>query len=369
MRSYIKYALFALVLILGILWLGGFFSKRILTKEVKQEEKVVQGLEIGKVERLAQGESAYLATVVADKRAEISTKLMGTVISVNVKEGDCVGKGSLLVRIDASEVQSQVQALEKQKEQADFAYRSALANYNAVKKTYDRYSKLLKEGAITQQEFDQIKAQFESAEAQLNQAMAGIKAVEFQKNAVASNLSYANITAPFYGCVVSKMVDVGDLAVPGQPLIVLEGRPYKVEAHLPERFIERIKVGDILKVAAGDKIFEGKVIEKSDSIDLTNRTFRVKLAVSSDGLRSGMLTKVLIPETKNVLLIPKSALVRRFDFVGVWVVREDSTLELRFVKLGEEVGDKVEVISGLKEGERVVVGGVEKACEGCRVGG
>jgi multidrug efflux pump subunit AcrA (membrane-fusion protein) len=68
-------------------------------------------------------------------------------------------------------------------------------------------------------------------------------------------------------------------------------------------------------------------------------------------------------------MVPQSAIVRRFDFTGVWVVKEDNILELRFVRLGDTIGDKVQVLSGLKEGERVVIQGTEKACEGCKVGG
>lgn len=82
-----------------------------------------------------------------------------------------------------------------------------------------------------------------------------------------------------------------------------------------------------------------------------------------------MYGSLLIPEKVEALLVPESAIVRRFDFTGVWVVKPDNTLELRFVKLGERRGNKVEVLSGLKEGERIVIQGIEKACEGCRVGG
>jgi len=369
MKAYAKYALFAIVMLLSILWLGGFFVSKLSTKEVAKEVKVVEGLEIGKVEKSQQRENEYIATVVADKRAEISSRLMGKVVSVNVKEGDCVNAGRLLVKIDATDVQSQVQALEKQRQQAEFAYQSAMAHYEAVKKTYDRYSKLLKEGAITQQEFDQVKAQFESAKAQLEQAKAGVEALTFQKSAVAHNLSYANLTAPFGGCVVSKMVDVGDLAIPGQPLLILEGGPYKLEAHLPERFIDKVNVGDSLKVMVGDQLLNGKVVEVSKAIDPASRTFRVKLSLPSGNFRSGALARILIPEEREVLLVPKSAVVRHFDFTGVWVVKEDNTLEFRYVKLGEEMGNMVEVLSGLKEGERIVIGGTERACEGCKVGG
>jgi Membrane-fusion protein len=111
------------------------------------------------------------------------------------------------------------------------------------------------------------------------------------------------------------------------------------------------------------------VVESGISVDPTTRTFRVKLSVPSNGLFSGKLARVLVPEDQSTLVVPQSAIVRRFDFTGVWVVREDNTFELRFVRLGDTFGDKVQVLSGLKEGERVVIQGIEKVCEGCKVGG
>jgi RND family efflux transporter MFP subunit len=173
------------------------------------------------VERLDYVETPYIGQVVADQRAEISSRIMGRVLKVYVKEGECVKAGRLLVSIDESDVQAQVNAIEQQRKQAEKVYESALVQYEAVKKTYERYSALLNQSAITQQEFDQVKAQFESAKAQVEQAKAGIEALKAQKSAIVSNLAYANLTAPFDDCVVQKNVDVGDLAVPGQPLFDL----------------------------------------------------------------------------------------------------------------------------------------------------
>jgi len=369
MKGYIKYIAFLVVILLSILWLGGFFSKRTPTKEVAKESKVVHGLTVGTVEKLDYVETPYVGQVVADQRAEVSTRIMGRVLKVYVKEGECVRAGRLLVSVDASDVQAQVNAIEQQRKQAEKAYESALAQYEAVKKTYERYSALLKQSAITQQEFDQVKAQFESAKAQVEQAKAGIEALNAQKSAVASNLAYANLTAPFDGCVVQKNVDVGDLAMPGQPMLILEKAPYKVEVYLPERFLGKVKVGSSLKVEIDGKVLEGRVVESGVAVDPATRTFRVKLSVPSNGLSSGKLARVLIPEDQRTLMVPQSAIVRRFDFTGVWVVKEDNTLELRFVRLGDTFGDKVQVLSGLKEGERVIIQGIEKACEGCKVGG
>ncbi len=372
MKGWIKYVVFVFIILAMIVWLGGFLSKKEKPGEVAKQIKTVQGITLGTVERLSEVLSPYTGQIVADKRVEVSTRIMGKVKGVFVKEGDSVRAGQILVSVDAEDVQAQADAVGHQISQAEQNLRSAMANYEAVKKTFERYSALLKEGAITQQEFDQIKAQFESAQAQVEQAKAGIRALQSQRQAVASNLKYANITSSISGYVVQKTVDVGDLAVPGHPLLVVEAPPYLFEAFLPERFTGRVEVGQEYEVNIPSlgKSIKGKVVEVSQALDPVTKTFRVKLKLeNAEGIRSGMYANLLIPEKVDVLLVPESAIVKRFDFTGVWVVKPDNTLELRFVKLGERRGDKVEVLSGLKEGERIVIQGIEKACEGCRVGG
>ncbi|RMH80415.1 MAG: efflux RND transporter periplasmic adaptor subunit [Acidobacteria bacterium] len=372
MKGWIKYGLFVVVIALIVLWLAGTFRDKEKPGEVKGETKVVSGLVIEEVRVVEEVPSFYTGHIVADKRVEISSRLMGRVKGVYVKEGDYVSAGKLLVSIDGEDINSQALALEHQRKQAEQAYNSALANFEAVRKTYERYEALIKEGAITQQEFDQVKAQFQSAKAQVEQAKAGIEAVRAQKQAVLSNIKYANLTSPVSGYVVLKNVDTGDLAMPGHPLLVIESGPFLFEAFLPEGLSGKIKVGDAyyIYVSSIDKKVTAKVSEVSPAIDPATRTFRVRLTLKdADGLKSGMYANLIVPERVRAFLLPESAIVKRFDFTGVWVVRPDNTLELRFVKLGERRDGMLEVLSGIKEGERVVIQGVEKACEGCRVGG
>lgn len=370
MRHWTKYGLFLLVILILVVWIGGFVGKKIGPREISVEPKVVDNLTIAQVEVQDETESAFVGHIVADKRAEISTKIAGRVKAVYVKEGDFVNLGKLLVKLDGEEIEAQVSSMEYQILQAEQSLRSALANYEAVKKTYDRYFTLHREGAVTQQEFDQISAQYESAKAQVEQAKAGIKAVQQQKRAIMSNLKYTSLTAPFSGYVVSKNVDPGDLALPGRPLLTLEAPPYFFEVFLPEKMIGRVNLGNIYKIfiPSVDRTIEGSVVEVSPNLDPATKTFRIKLKLkNATDVRSGMYGNLLIPEGTRVLLVPESAVVRRYDFTGVWVVREDSTLELRYIKLGEKRGDKYEVQSGLKPGERIVVNGTERACDGCKV--
>ncbi|MFN3946564.1 MAG: efflux RND transporter periplasmic adaptor subunit [Aquificaceae bacterium] len=372
MKPWVKYLIFLLIIFVMVLWLGGYIANKEKPGEVQREKPLVEGIRIGVVEKVSQVETPYTGQVVADKRVEISTRLMGKVKDIYVKEGQMVKAGQPLVVVDAEDIKSQMDAVDSQILQAQEGLRAAIANYEAVSKTYERYLALLKEGAITQQEFDQIKAQFEAAKAQVEQARAGIKALQSQRQAIGNNLKYSNLVSPVEGYVVQKNADPGDLAVPGHPLLVIESPPYLFEVFLPERYVNRIKVGQEYKVyiPSIDRIIEGSVKEVSPSLDPATKTFRVKVLLERvEGLKSGMYGSLLIPESLEALLVPKSALVKRFDFTGVWVVKPDNTLELRFVKPGEMRGDKVEILSGLREGERIVIEGIEKACEGCKVGG
>ncbi len=370
MKGWIKYGLFALTILLLVIWVGGFVGKKISPQQITREVKEVDNLVVGKVEVLEEVESAYVGQIVADKRIELSSRLSGRIKEIYVKEGDFVRAGKLLIRLDAEDIEAQVTAVDYQTLQAEQALKSAQANYEAIKKTFERYSTLHKEGAITQQEYDQILAQYESAKAQVEQAKAGIRAIQQQRKAIASNLKYALLTAPFSGYVATKFAEPGDLALPGKPLLVLEAPPFLLEVFLPEKMIGKINVGQIYKVYVPsiNRLINSTVVEISPSLDQKTKTFRVKLKLhDTTDIKSGMFANLLIPEKLRVLLIPESALVKRYDFTGVWTVKEDNTLELRYIRLGDKRGDKYEVLAGLEGKEEIIVKGVERACEGCRI--
>ncbi len=373
MRAVIKYVVFLILPItVVILWLAGVFHPRLSAKEIELERKEVKGLEIGEVEVIERTKVSFAGTLIPSDRAEISTRLMGFVSYVGVREGEFVKRGELLLRIDPRDTKAQVEAARQGVVQAQKSYAAALANFEAAKKTYERYKRLLAEKAVTQHEFDMVEAKFKAARAQLEMAKSAIESARQRLKAVSSNVSYAEVRAPFDGYVVRKEVDVGDIARPGYPLLVMEKPPYRVQVSLPEKFLGRVKVGDRLEtyVPSLGKSFSARVVEIEPSIDPSSRTFRIKAEVIGKGVRGGLFARVFVDEpTKKTILIPRSAIYKRWDFTGVWVVKPDNTLELRFVRLGRRIGDKVEVLSGLSEGERIVVRGLEKACEGCKVGG
>lgn len=373
MRSFGKYFFFLFLPVLVIvLWLAGVFHPRISAKEIEKESKTVEGIKVTSVEVLKKSYMTFAGTVVPSDRAEVSTRIMGFVSEVYVKEGDSVRKGQLLIRIDPRDTKAQVESARQQVIQAQKSYNMALANYEATKKTYERFKKLLEAKAITQHEFDMVEAKFKASQAQLESAKSAIEMAKQNLRAVSSNLSYTEIKAPFSGYVVSKLTDVGDLAKPGYPLLVLEKPPYKVEVSLPEKLYGQVKKGDTLKVYIESlrRWTQARVVEIEPSVNPVNRTFKLKALLEDKDIKGGFFAKVYVEEpVRRTVLIPQKAVYRRWDFTGVWVVKPDNSLELRFVRLGRSIGDKVEVLSGLEGDERIVVEGLEKACDGCRIGG
>ncbi len=370
MKGYVKYLLFVILLLIILLWLMGFFKSKIKSGEVNPVSKKVSGLRFKKVVMKEETQAAYSGEVEAEESTQISTFLSGHITSVKVKEGDCVPKGALLLTVEGESVYAQKEALNYQVQAAESELKSAYAQFEAIQRTYDRYTKLLKEGAVTPQEFDEVKAKYESAKSSVERAKSQIKALEEQKRSIGAQIKYLNLRAPFSGCVKEKRVNVGDLVLPGQPLLVFEKAPYKIKVELPEKFFSKLKIGNEVKAKVDGiaEVLTTRVVEKSSGLDPKTQTFKVKLSLPSrPELKSGSIAKVLLPEERKTLLIPKKALIQRYDFTGVYVVKPDKTLELRFIKVGEEREEMIEVLSGIREGELVVVEGVEKACNACLV--
>ena len=369
MKGYGKYILFVVVIVITLLWLSGFFTPKIKSGEIKPHAKKVSGLKVGEVEVVEALQTPYFGLVQPDDRAEIASRVFGRVERVFVKEGDAVSTGKLLAIIDAEDIKANISAVEAQIKGAEAALRAAKAHYEAERRTFERYEKLLHEKAITPQEYDEVKARYESAKERVKEAEQALKSLSYQRSSLSSQLNYTTLRAPFSGTIVEKRVDVGDLATPGQTLFVLERGPFKVEVEVPEKFWDYLTLNrevDVQLDEEGKEIIKGRVVERSSAINPVTRTFRVKVLLSKQtGIKSGQAVRILLPEKGKFVLIPQKSLYQRNDFTGVFVVRPDGTLELRFVKLGIQRGDKVEVISGLNPHEKIVVEGIERACDGC----
>jgi RND family efflux transporter MFP subunit len=278
----------------------------------------------------APGGSAWVAgSLAAVRHATISTRISATVREVLVEEGTRVVPGQLLIRLSDDDVRGQLAA-------ADTALRTAAA--------YERrIAELLATRAATPVELEQAQSQRAQAEA----AVAAAKAT----------LGYSQLRAPFAGTVQARRVTAGDLVGPGQPLLELEGGELEVQATLSEVESQGLRIGQRVRFATRDAQGEAEITALSPGGDALShrRGLRARVLRGNKDLRSGTFARVEIAGASPAATawLPRTALVERGDLTGVFVA-EDGKAYLRWVALGEPLGDRVPVRAGLEAGEKVI---------------
>jgi len=182
---------------------------------------------------------------------------------------------------------------------------------------------------------------------------------------------YTRITAPLAGVVTGKALDVGMTVFPGMPLMTVEeeGR-YRLEVNAPESLLGKVKPGQSVKVAVDGVASEltGRVAEVFPNADPLSRTFLVKVDLTGTGIRAGLYGRAMFSVgEKKGLLVPRGALMERGALTSVWVVDKENIARMRLVKTGKTLGDRIEILSGLADGERIVTSGVELVTDGAKV--
>ena len=307
-------------------------------------------------------------TVIARTVSVVSSRIMGTVTSLKVRDGDRVRAGQLLLTIDDRDIREKVNAAKEGYEEAQKGLEAAKENRDLVDVTFKRYKNLYTEKALTGQELDQIRTKKKIAEIDYEKAQAGLRRAEAGLKEAEVYQGFGKVTAPVSGIVTGKKIDVGSMAVPGNPLMNIEDdASYRIEIKGNETLAGRISKGAEADVFIGalDRHFKGKVVEIVPSVDPASRSFIVKIGLSGEGLRNGFYGRVSIAVgKKKVLLVPAGAIVERGELTGLYTVGKDGVIKYTLVRVGKVYGGGVEVLSGVNPGERVVVEGVEKAVDG-----
>jgi RND family efflux transporter MFP subunit len=273
--------------------------------------------------------------------ATLSTKLMGTVVEVHVLEGDRVRAGDVLLRIDDRDVVARAA-------QAAAALASADAMRAEAELNAQRIRALFADEAAA-------RAQVDAAETALTRANAAVEAARAAAAELGALRDYALVRAPFAGIVTSRMVDPGSFATPGAPLLVIQDASrLRVSVSAPPDAAASLHRGDPVSARiegiAADARIEG-VIPSAGSM------YRINAIVDNarDRHLPGSAAILALPlGTRAALLVPASAIEREGDLTGVRV-RSDDGVQLRWVRLGRASGDSIEVLSGLRDGERIVV--------------
>lgn len=313
-----------------------------------------------------------VGTVRARSAALISSKVMAFVREVSVQAGDRVRADQVLLTLDARDLDSNYRRAEAGRDEArsaqaeaDQALAAAQAQLDLAKATFGRMQELFDKKSISNQEFDEAAARRKSAEAASQmaaakgaQVRARIAQAEQEVQAAGIMRSYAVIRAPFAGIVTARTVEPGSMATPGAPLLTIEREgAYRLEAAVEESQVRSIRAGQAVSVSleALGRTLDARVSEIVPSVDAASRAYTVKIDLPPLAqLRSGMFGRAVFSSaSRSVLAVPAAAVAERGQLQSV-MVADGGAAHTRIITAGRKSGGKLEVLSGLSAGEKVI---------------
>lgn len=338
-----------LILFFALLFLG-------CGNEIKKETKGVQFKgKISKVEkRFFSSEESFAGLIKSKNTINISTKMMGRILKLYVDVGERVKKGQLLVEVDAAEALSGFK-------QSEAGLSAAEILFQNMERDYERFKRLYEERAVTKHQLEQIEAGLAQARAQKEQARANL---EMSKTL----LSYGKIYAPSDGIITKKWMEEGNVAAPGMPILTLEN-PLSLElsVEVPEEKADKIELGSNARIFTMDEgnYKNSKITTILKTADALSKTSTVKLEIVPEDFKVGQFVKVRFDSLGGeVLSVDKNSIKREGQLEMVFVRNEDGKVFLRIIRSGRREGDFVQILSGLLEGETVVLNPPESLKEG-----
>lgn len=290
--------------------------------------------------------------VEATRQSTVSAQISGRVKEVLFDVGDTVKKGQVLVRIDEREAAQAVAGSQAQLMQAQAAMQNAKANYERARQLYAQKF-------ISQAGLDKAEAEYKIALAQAAASKAGAGQSELVKG-------YTSVVAPYGGVVAARQVEVGEMVAPGKPLMTgFDPSLMRVVVNIPQ-----YKLTDIgehpeatIEIPSLNRWVKAASVTVQPIADARTHTtqVRVYLPANEPGVYPGMFVRAHFTVGKaSKLLVPMSAIVRRSEVVGVYVVDDKGGIRLRQVRIGEPTGHgEIEVLAGLNPGERVAADAVK----------
>ncbi len=279
-------------------------------------------------------------TLEAERWVDVRARRQGQIVRIAREEGDRVSVGDVIAELDSDDVRLQVTQME--------------VAYLDAKRNYSRVEKIFKSNLISEEQFESAKTQMDRANAQLDQAKL--------------NLSYTRITSPIAGIVTARNVEIGNVVSSSQAVFsVADFDPLLARIRVPEKEIGKIAIGQEARISVEtemEQAFGGRVKMISPVVDPESGTIKVTVEIPGNQslLRPGMFAAVhIITETRrNALVIPKRALVLEGEGNQVFVFEAGEgggKAQRRRVEIGFSDSDRLEVVSGLSDGDRVITVG------------
>jgi RND family efflux transporter MFP subunit len=328
---------------------------------IAKTPETVSGLALIQVQEQTVPDTFQVAgTVHASRSAQLSAEVMGRITAMNVREGDAVRAGETLVVMDDVQPKAGYEQAQAALTAAEHELTAAESEHTLAQATFTRMKGLYEKKSISPHEFDEINARMQSTAARHDAAVAvrAQAAAGLEQSRIL--LERTRVRAPFDGLVTERKVDPGALASPGLPLLTVEstGR-YRLEANVNERDLKYVRMNATVPVsldAFDGAPLSGKVIQIVPAADPASRSFVVKVELPSNpNLRSGLYGHTeFLRGKKQVVMVPHSAVLQRGQIQNVFVVADDRMISLRYVTVGTERAEGMEVLSGLGPGDRVV---------------
>jgi membrane fusion protein (multidrug efflux system) len=309
----------------------------------------------------------FPGTINALDQINLTSQVNGYITAINFKDGQQVKKGQLLYSIDA-----QIYKANYNQAVADLQVQEA--NLVKAQKDADRYNELAKHDAIAKQQVDYANAALEATKKQVDAAKANVASLH-------SNVQFANIYAPFTGTIGISQVKKGTAVVAGQTILntVSTNNPIAVDFTIDQKNIYRfaelqqdknVWKDSMFTIAFGDEIYPyaGNISFIDRAVDPQTGTIKVRLTFPNDKdmLKPGMNTTVRVKNTasKNATIIPHVAVNEQLGEFSVFVLSDSSKVHQQKVELGTVIGDSIIVKDGLKDGDKIVVQGIQNLHEG-----
>lgn len=305
-------------------------------------------------------ETSLDGVVEAVRQTRLSTQVAGAIVALQVKAGDRVRAGQELLRIDASAAQQGVAASASQVE-------AAQAQLKVAASELARQRQLHQKQYISQAALERSQAQWEAAQAQVN-------ALQAQTRVAQAQSGFFLLKAPYAGVVSEVAVMLGDMALPGRPLLTLhDPSALRVTAAVPQALL--VALGSrldqvryqLVGMAGSGAHLQPASVELLPTVDAASHTAQIRLALPPTGsagadrvaVMPGLFARVWLPAGDSAkaepqrLFLPASAILRRAELTGAYVVDAQGKPSLRQVRLGRVAGDQVEVLTGLRPGDKV----------------
>jgi RND family efflux transporter MFP subunit len=392
-------SLILIALLLAVLIVVGFFvgylprqrREAVLAAESKATGRTLPVVNVSRVTRSAGNSLLVLpGNIQAVTEAPILARATGYIRKRYVDIGDRVKAGQVVAEVEAPELDQQIlqahAAIDQagsSVQQAEAAIQQGRANENLARLTAGRMANLLGRGVVSKQDNDNAQAQYAAQQANVESLVKAAAAMRSSVTAAEANLArlnqiktYQTVRAPFEGVITLRNVDTGALVNEGSTLLfrVAQTATLRTYINLPQADAESVKVGQHAIVSIAElpgRKFDGIVTRTSNALDPATRTLLTEVQVhNTDGaLMPGMFAQVdlTVPRKFPPLLIPGDTLVVRSDGPQVAVVNPDGIVHFARIQLGRDYGDRLEVISGLVEGQRLAVNPSDEVREGAKV--